>query len=64
MTDEEALRLARLAWADAVPQVLVSNEGSHAIVLRYDTSVIPEMALYHRDRTRFEAALRVLAGEP
>ena len=61
MTDEEALSLAKRAWPDAE---MVSVHFATKKRPNYVFAHCGEVTLLeHSDPTRFEAALRVLAGE-
>ena len=60
LTVDEAMRLAKLAWPDA-DEVSVHFTGKAA---NFVFACCGEVTLLeHHDRDRFEAALRVLAGE-
>ena len=62
MTNEEALRLAKLAWP--YYDVRVRLEGPYVVTCARPWDGQSGTLLCHDDRARFEAALRVLAGEP
>lgn len=67
MTNEEALRLAKLAWPNQDGLQVILQKHSRSWIwsgVYFGDGSMTLTLLKHPDRARFEAALRVLAGEP